>query len=110
MRVDIAWWELDGSVQTIESLRSHLRAGGAAPWVCVPGLRLKYWIADEANNRWGAVMLWETDRPTDGSMPPNAAADLIGYPPTHRFRFDVEAMVEGLHDMPVLHGTGRALC
>lgn len=109
MRVDIAWWDLDGSGQTIESLRAHLKDDGVAPWVGVPGLRLKYWMADAASNRWGAVMLWENDRPADVPLPPNRAADLIGGPPTHRFRFDVEAMIEGDHRLPVLHGVGPAL-
>ncbi|MEE1782383.1 hypothetical protein PUR71_05495 [Streptomyces sp. SP17BM10] len=109
MKADIAWWELDGSPQTIESLAEHLRDGAVAPWADVPGLRLKFWIADRENNRWGAVMVWETDRPADRPLPPNRAAELIGAPPTHRMRFDVEAVAEGLHSLPVLHGLGTAL-
>lgn len=109
MRVDIAWWDLDGTGQTIESLRAHLRTDGAAPWIDVPGLRLKYWMADTEHNRWGAVMLWEHDRPLDRPLPPNLAAELIGRPPAHRYRFDIEAMVEGDHRLPALHGVGPAL-
>lgn len=104
MRVDIAWWDLDGTPQTIDSLREHLRDGAVAAWSDVPGLRLKFWIADRQRNRWGAVMLWEADRP-DG-LPPNRAAQLIGRPPTHRTRFDVEATVEGAHALPRLDGLG----
>ena len=84
MRVDIAWWDLDGSRQTIESLREYLRDGAVGPWAEVPGLRLKFWMADRDHNRWGAVMLWESDRPADRPLPPNRAVELIGYPPTHR--------------------------
>ncbi|WP_225102107.1 hypothetical protein [Streptomyces sp. CoH27] len=109
MRVDIAWWELDGSSQTIESLREHLREGAVRPWASVPGLRVKFWIADQEHNRWGAVMVWEGDRPPAGSLPPNLAADLIGCPPTHRSRFEVEATVEGVHSMITLDGLGPAL-
>lgn len=109
MRVDIAWWDLDGSAQTIDSLRVHLRDDAVAPWAEVPGLRLKFWMADREGNRWGAVMLWEDDRPADRPLPPNRAADLIGGPPTHRFRFEVEATVEGLHSLPGLSGLGAAL-
>jgi hypothetical protein len=109
MRVDIAWWDLDGSPQTIDSLRSHLRDDALPAWADVPGLRLKFWIADRGANRWGAVMLWETDRPADQALPPNRAAELIGRPPKHRLRFTVEAAVEGRHSCPVLHGLGAAL-
>ncbi|WP_030940093.1 hypothetical protein [Streptomyces sp. NRRL S-646] len=89
MRVDIAWWDLDGTGQTIDSLRADLGDGAVAEWKDVPGLRLKLWLADRESNRWGAVMLWEADRPDE--LPPNRAAQLIGGPPTHRGRFDVQA-------------------
>ncbi|MFE7836726.1 hypothetical protein ACFU53_11920 [Streptomyces sp. NPDC057474] len=107
MRVDIAWWDLDGTGQTVESLREHLRHEAVGPWSEVPGLLIKLWMADHRNNRWGAVMLWETDRPARG-LPPNRAAELIGRPPTHRERFEVEATVEGAHALPALHGLGPA--
>jgi hypothetical protein len=109
VRVDIAWWDLDGSAQTIATLREHLRDGAVEPWARVPGLRLKFWMADHENNRWGAVMLWEGECPDLATLPPNAAAELIGRPPDHRSRFDVEATVEGLHGLPVLGGLGPAL-
>ncbi|GGK76182.1 hypothetical protein [Streptomyces flaveus] len=109
MRVDIAWWDLDGSPQTIESLREHLRNEAVGPWTKVPGLLLKLWMADSGANRWGAVMLWEADRPADGALPANRAAELIGGPPTHRERFEIEATVEGIHSLPALHGLGHAL-
>lgn len=106
MRVDIAWWDLDGSAATIDSLREHLRDGTTDQWAGVPGLRLKFWMADPERNRWGAVMLWETGRPS--TLPPNRAAELIGYPPTHRSGFEVEAVVEGAFTVAALHGLGPA--
>lgn len=108
MRIDIAWWDLEGSGQTVESLREHLRHEAVDSWSDVPGLLLKVWMADPWNNRWGAMMLWETDRPAEG-LPPNRAAELIGRPPTHRERFDAEALVEGVHSLPSLHRLGPAL-
>ncbi|UCM91529.1 hypothetical protein [Streptomyces marincola] len=93
MRAELVWWELDGTGRTIDSLNEHLRTGAVEPWAQVPGLRLKLWIADRAGNRWGAVMIWENERPAH--LPPNLAAGLIGRPPTHRLAFDVEAAVEG---------------
>jgi trans-2,3-dihydro-3-hydroxyanthranilate isomerase len=109
MRIDLAWWELEGSHQSIDSLREHLRDGTVDTWAEVPGLRLKLWIADGEHNRWGAVMIWEADRPADLPLPPNRAAELIGRPPDHRTRFELEAAVEGIHALPLLHGLGPAL-
>ncbi len=108
MKVDIAWWDLDGSGQSIDSLRTHLREGAVDPWAGVAGLRLKFWIADRATNRWGAVMIWESDPPARTSLPPNRAAELIGAQPAYRQRFEVEAAVEGVHAHPSLHGMGLA--
>lgn len=110
MNATIAWWDLNNSVQTIETLRDYLRHEGVTPWKDVAGLRLKFWISDRDGNRWGAVMLWEPGFPTPGQpLPPHKAAELIGYPPTHRVRFDVEATVEGLSTQTNLSGLGLAL-
>lgn len=109
MKATIAWWDLTHSDQTIESLREHLRDGGVKPWADVPGLRVKFWIADPAGNRWGAVMVWETEPGPDQPLPPNKALELIGYPPTERVRFDVEACVEGVFTQQALSGIGPAL-
>ncbi|MCS0604650.1 hypothetical protein NX794_26045 [Streptomyces sp. LP11] len=106
MRADIAWWDLDGTGQTIDSLRADLCDATVAAWSEVPGLRLKFWLADRENNRWGAVMLWEADRPDE--LPPNRAAQLIGGPPAHRGRFDVEATAGAAHELPRHGGPGTA--
>jgi hypothetical protein len=106
MKAAIAWWDLAGSDQTIDSLREYLRDEGVQPWAAVRGLRLKFWISDRAGNRWGAVMLWESADGHDQPLPPHRAAELIGYPPTERVRFDVEATVEGVFADPTLSGHG----
>ncbi|MFC5722870.1 hypothetical protein ACFP1Z_22140 [Streptomyces gamaensis] len=106
MKAELAWWDLEGSGQTIDSLNAHLRDGATRPWVEVPGLVLKLWIADREHNAWGALMVWEHDRPADRPLPANRAAELIGCPPTHRMGFEVAAGVEGLHTLATLQGIG----
>nr|WSZ13630.1 hypothetical protein OH837_10070 [Streptomyces canus] len=108
MRAMVAWWDLTESDQTVESLRSFLRDEAVEAWSEHQGLVLKLWIADDENNRWGAVLLWESAEVT-APPHPRSAAELIGYPPTHRTWFDIEATVEGRHGVPSLVGLGRAL-
>ena len=81
MTVTIAWWDLAESDETIEALEQDLRELDRA-WHEVKGLRVKLWIADRENSRWGAVMWWDPDVPADQQLPPNRAAELIGRPPT----------------------------
>lgn len=109
MKATIAWWDLTESSATIDSLREYLRDEGVKPWASVRGLRLKFWISDRAGNRWGAVMLSENDYIGDQALPPHKAAELIGYPPTERVRFDIEATIEGIHAEPNLSWLGLAL-
>ncbi|MFD8430354.1 hypothetical protein ACFV1R_22445 [Streptomyces coelicoflavus] len=97
MKATISWWDLTGSGQTIDSLRVYLRDEGVEPWTEVHGMRLKFWMSDRQNNRWGAVMLWDSGADLTAPMPPNRATELIGYPPTVRMLSDVEAVVEGIH-------------
>ncbi|MEV6395093.1 hypothetical protein AB0M39_10005 [Streptomyces sp. NPDC051907] len=109
MKATVAWWDLAASEQTIDSLRSYLRDEAVQSWSAVTGLRLKFWIADREGDRWGAVMLWESAEDGEQPLPPHRAVELIGYPPTERVRFDVEAVVEGLFGQSRLSGRGAAL-
>ena len=96
MTVTIVWWDLTDSDATIEALEQDMRNSIDA-WHDVEGLRVKLWIADRENSRWGAVMWWDPDVPPEPPLPPNRAAELIGRPPTHRTQFDVVATAEGKH-------------
>ncbi|MGW5663810.1 hypothetical protein ACWEWG_27605 [Streptomyces sp. NPDC003758] len=111
MRAMVAWWDLSESDQTIETLRNFLRDEAVDAWNRQPGLIYKFWIADQEHNRWGAVFIWES---AEASAPPHprSAAELIGYPPTQRSVFDIEAVAEGIHELAgisSLAGLGRAL-
>jgi hypothetical protein len=97
MRATIAWWDLAGSGQTIDSLRGALHEDGIEAWTQVPGLRLKFWISDRKTGRWGAVMLWDEEADPAAPLPPNLATELIGYPPTLRLAAHVEAVAVGPH-------------
>lgn len=108
MHAVVAWWDLEGSGQTIESLRDFLRDEAVERFSQVEGLRLKFWISDAAANRWGAVLLWESAQAAATPIPARAA-ELIGRPPSVRLSFDVEATVEGVHAVAALGGRGLAL-
>ncbi|MFD9632688.1 hypothetical protein [Streptomyces violascens] len=108
MRAVIVWWDLAKSQQSISSLRGFLRDEAVDRFSKVAGLRLKVWISDPATNRWGAVLLWESAEAAAAPIPARAA-ELIGYPPTERYAFDVEATVEGECASAALAGLGLAL-
>ncbi|MFD3514761.1 hypothetical protein [Streptomyces sp. NPDC058657] len=102
MKAVVAWWDLDGTGHSVDSLGGRLREGDALEaWARVPGLLGKFWIADRQHNRWGAVMLWEHEHPGAAALPPNEAARLLGGPPAERAAFDVEAAVRGVCDRPL---------
>ncbi|WP_371498456.1 hypothetical protein OG871_20670 [Kitasatospora sp. NBC_00374] len=108
MKVVVAWWDLAGSGQSIDSLRAFLRDEAVDRWAGFEGLLLKAWVADRANDRWGAVQLWESE---DALRQPlsTRAAELIGYPPTERLVFDLEATTSGPNGVAALAGLGLAL-
>jgi hypothetical protein len=109
MRVVIAWWDLSASTQTVESLREYLRDESVDAFAAVRGLRLKVWIADADSSRWGVVMLWESAEAAEQARPlPTRSAELIGYPATERWTFDVEAAIEGRFESAVLSRIGSA--
>lgn len=110
MRAVIVWWDLKDSGQTIDSLRGFLRDEAVDRFSQLAGLRLKFWISDRETDRWGAVLLWESaESAALAAALPNRAAELIGYPPTERSFFDVEATAEGVFSLDRLAGRGLAL-
>lgn len=100
MKAVIAWWDLRGTGQSVASLRESLQREGTDAWASVEGLRHKFWISDPVGERWGAVMVWDSEEAAEAArrrgLPPNRAAELIGRPPALRLVTDVEAVVEGL--------------
>lgn len=97
MKAVIAWWDLRGTGHSVASLRESLRREGTDAWASVEGLRHKFWISDPVGERWGAVMVWDSEEDAlQRGLPPNRAAELIGRPPALRLVMDVEAAVEGL--------------
>ncbi|MEU7580049.1 hypothetical protein AB0B50_20900 [Streptomyces sp. NPDC041068] len=111
MRAMIAWWDLTESAHDAGSLRGFLREEAEQNWSKVPGLLLKFWISDPETNRWGAVLLWESEEAALAARPhlPRSAGELIGLPLEFRKWFDVEATVEGGHGLPSFSGLGPAL-
>jgi hypothetical protein len=99
MKTTIAWWDLSGSSQTIETLNAYLADEGVAPWSGIDGLLLKFWMSDATSNRWGAVMVWSDTADRAAPLPPNRATELIGYPPTERLSADLQAIVGDIESL-----------
>jgi hypothetical protein len=107
MRTVIVWWDLSASGQTIEAMRKYLREESVSAFSDVPGLRFKMWISDPEANRWGAVLLWESEEASRQPLP-SRALELIGYPPAVAYPFDVEATAEGCYETRQLALRGLA--
>jgi hypothetical protein len=73
----------------------------------VEGLRFKAWLSDEGTERWGAVYLFESREAADAPMP-NRARELIGKDPDLVDEFDLEASIEGRHEIEALSRRGLA--
>lgn len=98
MYVSIILWDLSESEQTVESLRSYLRDYAVEAYASTPGLRQKIWVANTGpeGETWGAVYLWDDEKSAYGRPPGvSKVVELIGYAPTERTYFSVEAGADG---------------
>jgi hypothetical protein len=103
----VVLWNLADSKTTIEELRRYLRDESVEQFAEVPGLRFKAWISDEATERWGAVLLWESPEAAQQELP-SPARELIGKDPDVVEEFDVEATIEGAYGLEELSRRGLA--
>lgn len=94
----IILWDLSRSAQTARSLRAYLRDHAVDAYAKVPGLRQKVWVSSTGpeGDLWGAVYLWDDEEAAYGRPPGvSQVVELIGYRPTERRYFGVEAAVTG---------------
>ncbi|MFJ1745727.1 hypothetical protein ACIOJD_05710 [Streptomyces sp. NPDC088116] len=92
-------WDLSRSTATVASLRAYLRDYAVEAYAKTPGLRQKVWISSTGpeGEQWGAVYLWDSQEAAYGRPPGvSRVVELIGYRPTERRYFSVEAASEGL--------------
>ncbi|WFE28328.1 hypothetical protein O7623_03705 [Solwaraspora sp. WMMD791] len=94
----VVWWDLAGSAQTIDSLHRRLpRQDRIGAGTDIPR-HLVSWIHDRPGNRWGAVLMSESPDVVHWTVL-LAATELIGYPPTDRWSFELTPGTD--------EGTGR---
>jgi hypothetical protein len=99
MYCSIILWNLSVSTQTVASLRRYLRDEAVDAYAKVEGLRQKVWVSSTGpeGEIWGGVYLWDTLEAAYGGAPSvSSAMKLIGYMPTRRTYFSVEAATEGV--------------
>jgi hypothetical protein len=100
--VSIVLWDLSRSERTAASLRAYLRDYAVDAYSEVEGLRLKLWISSTGpeGETWGAIYLWDDWRRAYGRPPGvSKVVELIGYAPTRREYFSVEAATEGVSEL-----------
>lgn len=90
MRLELAWWELVGDDPSVDALLANPSLHAARrEWSLVPNLVTKLWLSAGAPARWGALMIWNGDKPPLAQLPRNISAEIIGRPPDQRLSFDV---------------------
>ncbi|MDT0304934.1 hypothetical protein [Streptomonospora wellingtoniae] len=109
MQLMLVAWDLSDSDATPESLRPYLRDYAADAFSTMDGMRLKAWFSDAERQMWGAVYLWDGPEYVDGCFRVSRSIELIGYPPTSVYMFDLEATAEGKSVHEALSGLGLAL-
>jgi trans-2,3-dihydro-3-hydroxyanthranilate isomerase len=88
--LELAWWELGEGDPRVEELAANASIQSAQEeWRDVPNLCEKLWLISSATRRWGALMLWDGDKPALARLPRNVSAQVIGRPPDHRISFAV---------------------
>ncbi|MFC7912999.1 hypothetical protein [Streptomyces sp. NPDC057386] len=108
----VVLWDLSRSPATVASLRAYLRDRAVDAYTSVPGLRQKTWISSTGpeGEQWGAVYLWDSPDAAYGRPPGvSKVVELIGYRPTERRYYSVEAAVEGPAAAAVPFGKGLGL-
>jgi hypothetical protein len=111
MYCSLILWNLSQSARTVASLRDYLRDYAVEAYAQVPGLRQKVWVSSTGpeGEMWGAVYLWDDAEQAYGRPPGvSRVVELIGYAPTQRTYFSVEATVGGAGLLDVL-GAGAGL-
>jgi hypothetical protein len=109
--VSVVLWDLSESDQTVVSLRSFLRNYAVDHYTGAEGLRSKLWVSSTGpeGETWGSISLWDNWQATYAPPPDSKLVPLIGYLPTSRSYFSVEAAAEGVSSIGALAaGLGSA--
>ncbi len=111
MYATIVLWDLSMSKETVASLREYLRDQAVEAYAAVEGLRQKVWVSSTGleGELWGAIYLWDDEQLAYGRPPGvSGVVELIGYRPTQRLYFSVEAAVDGPAGSAFAAGLGLA--
>ncbi|WP_306461763.1 PhzF family phenazine biosynthesis protein [Rhodococcus sp. WS7] len=94
MKLEYIMWDLQSDDDpSVTHLNELTDTAAVDAWRSVPGLAAKYWIHDRGSGQWGAILLWDDDRPA-GALPAGPALELLERERAHRKDFSVHALIE----------------
>jgi hypothetical protein len=95
--------DLEATHGTLDNLRMYIATRPIRKYRDMPGLRLKIFLSDAADDQFAAVYLFEDAASREAALPSlgSSIRDASGHPPRYQ-RFDVEAIIEGRHTTPDL--------
>ncbi|MGY3961916.1 hypothetical protein [Aeromonas popoffii] len=95
MRIELAWWSLAESDPQPPQLRARLDESVHREWHGVKNLAMKLWLESIQPPRWGALTIWEGEKPAVATLPVNLSAKWIGRPADQYFSFEATVCMRG---------------
>lgn len=89
MNIEVVYWKLGNSDPAIHSLNELIDKECISLWSKVGNIKDKIWFEDPSGGYWGAIMIWEKEKPDLSQLPPNSPREIIGRAPDVRLSFNL---------------------
>lgn len=92
MKIEIVYWCLQDKYFDLDVLRKTIDEKSLSNWRNVDALNEKIWVENEKEGWWGAIMIWDGEKPDLCDLPANVSRDILQRAPDFRMSFDINAI------------------
>ncbi|MEF2482178.1 hypothetical protein V4D09_02595 [Vibrio mimicus] len=89
MNIELACWVLGDKDCSVDVLNDLIDETCLSDWKNVNQIDEKIWVEDVNGKYWGALVIWNDDKPPLMSLPKNAPKEILGRDPDIRFFFNI---------------------
>ncbi|CCO47570.1 hypothetical protein VIBNISOn1_30270 [Vibrio nigripulchritudo SOn1] len=89
MNIEIIYWEIKDSDPSISVLNRLIDKDCLSQWSSVENIVDKLWFENQSDGYWGAIVIWDKEKPDLSSLPPNKPKSIIGREPDVRLSLDL---------------------